>query len=226
MPPSYSQIHETEQQKQTLGKYLPVLTIDKVYDWIIQYRIHFKITRSRNSKLGDYRPLNKGKAHKITVNHDLNQYAFLITFVHEVAHLTAYEKYQNRVLPHGQEWKNEFKELLVPFMTKHIFPDDVLAALSEYIQNPAASSCSDAHLLRTLRKYDKKKSSLETILHVEDLPENATFLYREKIFKKGKLLRKRYQCTELSSKRSYLFSPLAEVSPAVIPDKKGQIKIF
>ena len=45
--------------------------------WIVQ-NIHLRITGMRASS-GDYRPPT-GNGHQITVNHDLNPFAFLITF--------------------------------------------------------------------------------------------------------------------------------------------------
>lgn len=86
-----------------LSKYLPPPAVETCASWIIQKNIHLKLTRGRSSKFGDYMPLSPGKGHRITVNHDLNQFAFLITFVHEVAHLEAYLKFSRRHEPHGKE---------------------------------------------------------------------------------------------------------------------------
>ena len=85
-----------------LSKYLPPSVVDECSSWIIQKNIHLKITKGRSSKYGDYRPLESGKGHKITVNHDLNSYAFLITFVHEVAHLETFVKFKKYHEPHGK----------------------------------------------------------------------------------------------------------------------------
>ena len=138
-----------------LSNYIPHETVDECTSWIIQKNIHLKITRGRASKFGDYKPLERGKGHHISVNHDLNKYAFLITFVHEVAHLHTYTKYPFRHEPHGREWKNEFRNLLGNFVVRRVFPDDISTALSSYLKNPAATSCSDHHLFRTLKKVRK-----------------------------------------------------------------------
>lgn len=198
-----------------LSKYLPEPTVQECTSWILQKNIHLKITRGRASKFGDYKPLDKGKGHHISVNHDLNKYAFLITFVHEVAHLNTYTKYPFRHDPHGREWKNEFRILLNNFMSQNIFPSDISVALQNYIQNPSASSCSDHHLFRALKKYDQRNGKVE-IFHLEELPLETKFkLHQSKsglIFKKGNLLRTRFRCLEITTNRTYFVSPLAEVT--------------
>jgi len=192
-----------------LKKYIPEKTHEDVLALIKQYPLRIKITKPRKTKLGDYRPLNKGQSHQITVNGDLNQYAFLVTFLHELAHLETFVEYSNRVKPHGTEWKRAFKAILDPFLQKGIFPHDLYLALQKYIQNPAAS-CSDPQLMAALRKYD----TMERPPFLEELPVNSVFKWRNgRLFKKGQRLRKRFKCQELKSKKYYLFHPSAEVLP-------------
>ncbi|HQW00203.1 MAG TPA: SprT-like domain-containing protein [Bacteroidia bacterium] len=198
-----------------LSNYIPEATVDECTSWIIQKNIHLKITKGRASKFGDYKPLEKGKGHHISVNHDLNKYAFLITFVHEVAHLHTYTKYPFRHEPHGKEWKNEFRNLLGNFVVRRVFPEDISNALTSYLRNPAATSCSDHNLFRTLKKYDLKESG-EEVFHLEELSTNSKFaLYQSRsgmIFQKGEKMRTRYRCLELTTKRHYFVSGLAEVT--------------
>jgi hypothetical protein len=195
-----------------LSKYLPPSAIECCTSCIIQKNIHLKITKGRSSKYGDYRPLEKGRGHQITVNHDLNPYAFLITFIHEVAHLEAYVKFKHSHEPHGKEWKSEFRSLLSDFIIQGIFPDDIKNSLLNYIKNPTASSCTDHNLLRVLKSYD---SRADHILHLEDLPENSVFSLHQSrgglLFKKGHKIRRRFHCIEIHSNRIYFVSPLAEV---------------
>lgn len=199
------------QYKHILSRYLPEQSIHTIALWVLQYNFDLKITHSRSTKLGDYRSPFKGQRHKITVNHNLNRYAFLITLVHEVAHLTAFEKYSHRIKPHGDEWKQEYKRLMDPFLHESILPANVQAALKSYLVNPAASSCADENLLRVLKSYDKPN---DAIVHIEDLPFKTIFkINPERYFEKGEKLRKRYKCIELATKRVYLFSPVAEVTP-------------
>jgi hypothetical protein len=192
-----------------LQEYMPAGTALIAYEWIQRYRFRFRISKTRQSRFGDYQPpLKSGQIHRISVNHDLNPYAFLITFTHEVAHLITYEKYQERVNPHGEEWKNEFVNLLAFFLDKNIFPEDLKRAVLQYIQNPRASSCSDQDLYRALKKYDKNP-----VVHLEEIPIDSVFkLGKKGIYKKGAKRRTRYLCQHVETKKMYLISGIAEVS--------------
>ena len=159
--------------------------------------------------MGDYRHAHNNAAHRISVNGNLNKYAFLITLVHELAHLVTFLQYGNRVQAHGQHWKQVYKMLLLQFLALNIFPQDIVAALQSSLHNLPASSCADEGLMRILRRYDKKE---EGMLLVEELPDGALFSLEDgKIFKKGQRLRKRFQCTEVKTGKLYLFSPVYEV---------------
>ena len=70
-----------------LERYLPADAAPLIGRWIDYFKCEFKISRNRNSKFGDYRPPHDGKGHRISVNFDLNPYAFLVITVHEFAHL-------------------------------------------------------------------------------------------------------------------------------------------
>lgn len=192
-----------------LEKYLPKEAAPVIARWIDYFQCEFKVSRSRNSKFGDYRPPFKGKGHRISVNYNLNPYAFLVTTVHEFAHLLTWNQHKQNAKPHGQEWKDNFKRMMRPFFDKHIFPMDVSRAIISYLENPAASSCSDLNLFRTLQKYDEKPADLIT---VESLPENSLFQMKNgRVFRKELRVRKRYRCVEIKTGLVYLFNPLAEV---------------
>lgn len=210
-----------------LEKYIPEAAVNMCCRWIVSYNIHVRITRSRASKYGDYRPLKETGGHQITINHDLNPYAFLITFVHEIAHLLAENTSKKRISPHGVEWKNEFSRLLDYFLQQDIFPPDLVGTLTAYMKNPAASSCSDHDLLRVLRKYDKKESL--NIQHLEDLPMHTLFrLHASRsglIFSKGEQIRTRFYCMEITKKRGYYVNPLAEVVVHKVPTEGLQLKV-
>lgn len=180
--------------------------------WIDYFKCEFKISRNRNSKFGDYRAPFNGKGHRISVNYDLNAYAFLVTTVHEFAHLHTWNEHQHKVRQHGAEWKSNFKKMMQPFFEQNIFPPDVKQAITKYLNNPAASSCSDLNLYRSLRKYDVAKPSAIT---VEKVPFKALFKLKDgRVFRKEEKLRKRFKCIEVSTRRVYLFSPVAEVEMA------------
>ncbi len=194
-----------------LAKYIPDPAVPLISEWILHFNFKLKIKKSRQTKLGDYRTPLPGLNHQITVNQDLNRYAFLLTLVHEIAHLLTFERYGHRVKPHGEEWKNSFKELMRPFMRMNIFPEDVAGAIIGYMKNPAASSCSDDHLLRTLKKHDPPSE----FVHLETIPLNAAFIYNERQFFKGPKIRTRYKCLSEDRRHVYLFAGLAEVKIAM-----------
>ena len=197
-----------EQYRIILSKYIPERAVTPIVNWVIELGIHIKITSERSTKLGDFRPtLHASKGHKITINYNLNQYAFLITLVHEIAHLITWNRFKQSVKPHGTEWKQNFRELMLPFLQEDVFPSEIAPILLDYLNNPAASSCTAMNLMRILMKYDDSPRTL-----LEDLPENAVFaLAKGRLFKKGAQRRKYFSCIELSSGRQYLINPLAEV---------------
>lgn len=199
-----------EQLRIALGKYVPAEAVDTCFDWIHAHRIRVRIKKSRQTRYGDYHPPHEGKNHTITINHDLNPYAFLITFTHEVAHLTCFNKFRNRVAPHGAEWKAEFRHHLQGFLDRNIFPEEIRQALVEYIRNPAASSCGDVNLMKALKRYDPAQDGW---LHLEEVPFNAAFRIRNgQHFVKGKQLRKNFECYEVGTRHKYFIHPLMEVS--------------
>jgi hypothetical protein len=197
-----------------IQRYVPQGTAHAVATLICDYRIHLRIKRDRRSKAGDYRgPTPDDPHHRISVNHNLNPYAFLITFIHELAHRKVYEKAPSYIKPHGEEWKREFKILMAPFLTEQVFPADVLRVLQQYMVNPGASSSSDEKLVRVLRRHDTHQKS-ETLL--EDLEAGSLFsLGDDRVFKKGELRRKRYLCECITNRKQYLVSGIAAVFPVV-----------
>jgi hypothetical protein len=194
-----------------LQQYLPPNTYEPVLHYLHYYKVHLTIARERKSILGDYRHRHGVQTHRISVNGTLNQYAFLVTLLHELAHLLTFEKWGNRVAAHGKEWKTLFGQLLAQFIEHDVFPHDVRTVLLQSLHNPAASSCADEALLRVLKKYDHKESK---VLFVEDVPEGTLFQTHDgRIFQKGERVRKRFRCLEVATKRLYLFSPVYEVMP-------------
>lgn len=191
-----------------LKKYIPELAVDAIATWVVELDFKLKITKERETKFGDYTAPHSGLNHVITINYNLNKYAFLVTLVHEVAHLVTYNLHKNKVLPHGKEWKVNFKNLMVPFLKTEIFPIDVLAALNRYLQNPAASSCTDVSLYKVLKSYDADTG----LVLLEYLPYNTEFIYRDRVFVKKELIKKRFKCIEADTQKVYLFQSIAEVT--------------
>lgn len=192
-----------------LNNYLPEGAAPIIARWIDYFKCEFKISRSRTTKYGDYRHPFKNEGHRISVNYNLNPYAFLITTVHEFAHLLTWNEHKRKAKPHGQEWKNNFKRMMRPFFEQDIFPLDVKQAIFNYLENPSASSCTDLHLFRALKLYDQKP---EGTMFVEKLPANTLFSIKNgRVFRKETLVRKRYRCIEIKTGAVYLFNPMSEV---------------
>jgi hypothetical protein len=198
----------TEVPVQQIVQYLPEGSGDHILTYLEKYQVTLTITRKRKTILGNYsyKPRN---GHHITINGTLNPYAFLITLLHELAHLVAFESYGTRIAPHGQEWKSCFSTLLDRFILTKTFPSDIEDSLLASINSPAASACGDPLLMRVLRRYDKHSMN-QTV--VEDIPEGAVFVIADgRRFVRGKKNRTRYHCTEVSSGRAYLFHGLYEI---------------
>ena len=193
-----------------LSRYIPEASAQRMFDYLNQYKVHLTITKERRSILGDYRHATHYQNHRISINGNLNKYSFLITLIHEIAHLVTFVQHGNRVSAHGREWKDLYAELLQNFLDPAIFPADVLHQLKKAMPDLPASSCSDEELMRVLKKYDKDNG----LRMVEQLPEGTLFAIDDnKLFRKGKKLRKRFHCVELKTGRQYLFSPIYEVRP-------------
>lgn len=193
-----------------LEKYLPVGFSLSIAELFLPIPVKFKIVNPRNTKLGDYRPANNGLPHRISINGNLNPYSFLITTIHEFAHLNAHVKYGSRIQPHGNEWKKTYRELLIPIIESKLLPQDIEIALMNSLVNTKASSCSDIGLSRVLKNYDKQK---DDYVLLEQLAINTKFTLQGKLFIKGPLRRKRFICEEIQSKKKYLIYAIAEVIP-------------
>ena len=191
----------------TLSNYIKPEAAAIIAPWVIKYNVSLKISSPRKTKLGDYRAPFNGKGHRISINSNLNPHSFLITLIHEFAHLATYVHAGPRVKAHGSEWKNWFKKLMFPFLEKNMFPEDVTQALIIHFKNPPAASCTDERLQKVLHRYNEHQPTL-----VKDIPFNTPFILKSgKQMVKLKLLRKRFLCKDIHSSRMYTVSGLMEV---------------
>src|SRR6266853_6353615 len=108
-----------------LQDYLPPDTYEQVLNYLRQYKVHLTVAGERKSILGDYRHRTHHDNHRISVNGNLNKYSFLITLLHELAHLLTFEQFGNKVMAHGREWKLVYGKLLEQFVQNKIFPADI-----------------------------------------------------------------------------------------------------
>ena len=186
-------------------KYIPDNAINLVQSLIEYHRINLKIVNQRQTKHGDFRQLANGKF-QITINNNLNPFQFLLTLIHEIAHHTTFEKY-GRIRPHGKEWKQQFQYLMLPFLNPTIFPDHMLTPLAHYLKNPKASTDSDVKLSLALKGNTAENGKN----FVFELPTNCTFIFKNKMYRKGKKRKTRIECIQLTTNRLYLFNQNAEV---------------
>jgi hypothetical protein len=192
---------------ETLSKYLPEHAVKPVFELIVANQVHLKIVNERQTRHGDYRKGLSGK-HEITVNSNLNKYKFLITLIHEISHLVAFEKFGRDIKPHGNEWKYSFQRLMIPYIRPEIFPNHLLPLLARHFKNPTASSDTDATLALALKQFDQQNDKN----YVFEIPYGSVFrIQNGKIFKKIAVRTKRFECLEISSGKTYLFNPNAEV---------------
>jgi SprT protein len=193
----------------TLQLHIPEKAVAYAFSLWKEKPFNLKLTKSRQTKIGDFTCRHGAVQPRITLNHDLNPFTFLITYIHEVAHLHVFLEFGNRTEPHGEHWKAKFQKLLTPVLISEIFPEKILSPLTQHMQNPKASSFADAILTKALRSFDDKAHN-DIVL--SDLPEGSTFQLNGRYFKKGKLRRTRILCKEVNSKRQYLVPAEALVS--------------
>lgn len=197
--------------REVLQDYIPEASVSSVLEFLNTSNVQLKITKSRSTKLGDYRPPIRSKYHKISINHDLNKYHFLVTLIHEFAHLDTWEKQHRKVKPHGKEWKQSFRDLMDPYLNETVFPEDILIVLYKFLKNPTSSSV-DTELTKKMREYDIGKKYFT----LEELSDDSLFkIHNGVIFKKLEKIRKRYKCRRMDNNRIYLISPIMEVIPVV-----------
>lgn len=199
-----------------LEKYMPEPSIPHCLALWQENNFKLLVKKKRDSKLGDYRYVPSNKTHIITLNDDLNNYAFLVTYLHEVAHLKTTVIHGLDVKPHGDEWKNIFKQLLAPFLKEEIFPISVLIPLTHYISNPKASSCSDVPLQKALRDFDPQSREI----YLSEANKGDTFRFNRRLFIKEDIKRSRAICREVNSGRRYF------ISQAALVEQVGQTSMF
>jgi SprT protein len=195
-----------------LAKFLPSNTYEHVVHYFETHTIHLNLVKERKSVLGDYRaPSPDNPFHRISININLSPFSFLITLLHELAHLDVYVRHQHSVKAHGNEWKSAFRNKLQPFIGKNFFPTSIENALLNYLQNPKASTCTDPNLYKALYAYGQQKEGWTLI---DQLAIGTTFeIEGGKRYKIIERRRSRYKCQEIKTGKLYLFPSVYEVRP-------------
>lgn len=189
---------------QSLEKYLPQNTLHYLKIWFVDYYIHIKITRTRNSKLGDYRKL-KDNSHEITINSTLVPELFFFVLTHELAHLIAFEKYGRRISPHGNEWKETFRQMLLQSID--VYDENLRPIIVKFSQSPKANFMASPDLV----KYFHIERQDDALVFIEKLQKGDFFIYRNEKYLLEGLIKKNYLCKNLATGRKYSFKPLARV---------------
>ena len=187
-----------------LEKYLPENTLPFLKTWFGEHYIHIKITKGRNSKLGDYRKM-PDKSHQITINSTLQPQLFFFVLTHELAHLLAFENFGNRISPHGSEWKNTFRTMLLESIS--IYSEDLKPIILKFSKAPKANFMSSPDLVKYfhIENYDDETS------YIEDLEAGDRFIYRKQTYIIEGKRKKNYICLNLDNGKRYIFKPLARV---------------
>ncbi len=203
-------MNSSEKLRQILSKHIPANSLPYCLRLWEEKPFNFTVSKSRKSKLGDFRYRRDRSIQTITINGDLNPYQFLLTFIHEVAHLHTFLNFGIEIAPHGQEWKQTFQKLISPLLSVQVFPRDLLIPLQRHMRAPKASSAQDLFLMKEMSKYDLQKD-LETNSFLSDLQLGIIFELEGRVFKKGETRRTRVLCEEIKTGKKYLITHLAKV---------------
>jgi len=200
----------SEKLKEILAQKLPESAIRYAIELYEKEPFAFKTTAARKSKLGDFRYRRDRQIQTITINADLNPYQFLLTYIHEVAHLHAFVRFGIEIAPHGTEWKSTFRQLMIPILSTEFFPVDLLIPLRKHMKMPKASSSTDLFLVKEMSKYDDRNINQEATF-LSDIKPGNRFLLSGREFEKGETRRTRVLCQEVKSGKKYLIAQLAKV---------------
>ncbi len=198
-----------------LSQYMPQAAVPLFWNILSQMQVQMNISRSRQTKFGDFRPPSLRKPARISVNGDLPAPAFLMTAVHELAHAKVYFEYKNKgfnkIAPHGPEWKMYFKLLMEPFLRPDIFSEPGLSLVKRHMQNPSASSMRDREMFEAFHYQNNANAQNQEILRLKDIQNGETFAFRDRHFKRIEPLRVYIKCQSLDDKRLYRIHGSVEV---------------
>ena len=138
---------------------LPTKAIDEIAILLEEHPCVLKIKRSRKSKYGDFRVKYdefRIRSYEISVNEDLQPTHFLLTLIHEIAHLLTYKKFERSVRPHGREWQQHFRYLMQPFLELGIYDEKTREVLETYLLKPAKANQAEYDLIKMLEGGDNK----------------------------------------------------------------------
>ena len=198
-----------------LAQKVPAYGLPVVSRVVRAYDFAFRFAQSRRSKLGDFTRTAQGLV-TLTVNMDLGSELFLVTFLHEVAHLEATLNQPRRSQPHGRRWQtcfgNLLKELCLHAEGQMAVP--LRDALLAHSIAPSATLHADSRLASLLLPPAGTPDSPiapDGCAFVEALVTHTAFWYRGRSFLLSGKLSKRHYATEMRSGRLYSFSAQCRV---------------
>ncbi len=197
--------------------HVPANAVEYVKGLIADHRIKLRITRQRQTKLGDFKPARNGCPHKMSINGNLNKYEFLLVFLHELAHLRVFEQHGHACRPHGKAWKHKYGTYIRDGLERGFFHHRLQAPLMAYSYRVKALGVADMSVARVLRDFDRKekartKGIADGWLFLEEIPEGALFKTGNgRMFRKAEKLRTRYACRCEDTRRRFLIHGAARV---------------
>ena len=173
-----------------LSNHVPENAIHYCYDLWQKTPFHFRLANDRKTKLGDFKVNLKTDDFTISVNKSLHPYLFLITYVHEVAHLRTYLSYGKKVSPHGQRWQESFSATIKPLISDLIFPTSLIPLLEKHFEKPKATFYADVRLSKALLHYQNPSKGIK----VDELNPGDEFLWNGQKYEFLKRRRTRALC--------------------------------
>lgn len=174
-----------------MDAYMNTTTWNKVREILIDLNIRFSVVKPRKTCLGNW-SFRNGQ-HYIKINNNLSREQFLVTTIHEIAHAKTWNAYKGKVKPHGEEWKRYFRNTMLPLLDgSH---DTVMEeCIRKHMENPTASSYSDANFVKTLHSDQ---------LFLESIPIGTKFSFKgdSRIFIKDIKKRVNYTIYDLEGKK-------------------------
>jgi SprT protein len=189
-----------------LQKHLPDHKASLILGYLQANKCFLKITKPRKTKRGDFR--HNGRDLSISVNHDNNSYRFLFTLVHEMAHLKTFVAYKNTVLPHGVEWKKNFKELFYELKMDEVFGKDeiILKVIRKELENPKACSGVNLDVEKAFTLYDEIRG-----IYLDEVAVGQRFNFRSGVYEKLETRRSRVLCLNVVNQKKYTINKAALV---------------
>ncbi|MFY0643937.1 MAG: SprT-like domain-containing protein [Bacteroidia bacterium] len=189
----------TNQVYQYLSTTLGVERAEVITEYLNKHECELILCKPRRSKLGDFSV--RGKQKRIKINRNLNQFRFMLTLIHEIAHLKTHYELGWKCKPHGEEWKDNYRLLLEIWKIGDLFSHSVeLINLFNYeVAKPSA--CSGIHKEKeaVLGQFDSNNTGVQ----LGNVAEGQEFIFKEVLYRKIKNRRTRTLCIRLSNQKMY-----------------------